>query len=89
MKRGNPAAIRASLFEVIENQIRANDPPEARETLDRLVREGHTREASMKLIGCALVSEIHDVLKSEAPYSNARYVANLERLPELPWGDDE
>ena len=89
MKRGNPEAIGAALFEVIENQLQSNDPPETRETLDRLMSEGHTREEAMKLIGCALVSEIYDVLKTQAPYDNTRYVANLKRLPDLPWDDDE
>jgi len=87
MKRGNPKAVRATLFEVIENQLRSNDPPETRETLSRLVAEGHTRDEAMKLLACALVIEIYDVLKTEAPYDHARYAANLKRLPELP--DDE
>ena len=88
MKRGNPKMARAALFEVIENQLRANDPPETRETLDRLMKGGHTREEAMNLIACALVSEIYDVMKSHAPYDNARYVATLKRLPELPWDDE-
>ena len=84
MKRGNPEAVRATLFDVIENQLRANDPPETQETLDRLVAEGHTRDEAMKLIASALVIEIYDVLKTQAPYDHARYAANLRRLPELP-----
>lgn len=87
MKRGNPEAVRATLFEVIENQLRSNDPPEAQETLRRLVAEGHTHDEAMKLIACALAIEIFDVLKTQAPYDHARYAANLKRLPELP--DDE
>ena len=79
---------RAALFEVIENQLRANDPPETRETLGRLMNGGHTREEAMKLIACALVSEIYDVMKTQAPYDNARYVATLKRLPDLPWDDE-
>lgn len=84
MTRGNPEAVRATLFEVIENQLRENDPPETQETLNRLVTEGHTRDEAMKLIACALVIEIYDVLKTRAPYDHARYAANLRRLPELP-----
>jgi len=89
MKRGNPEAVRAAMFEVIEHQLQSNDPPETRETLDRLMSKGHTREEAMKLIGCALVSEIYAILKTQAPYDNTRYVANLKRLPDLPWDDDE
>jgi peroxiredoxin family protein len=84
MKRGNPEQVRATLFEVIENQLRANDPPETQETLNRLVAEGHTRDEAVKLIACALVIEIYDVLKTQAPYDHARYAANLRRLPALP-----
>lgn len=89
MKDPDREVLRATLFEVIDNQIRANDPPETRQTLDRLMKEGHTREESLKLIGCALVNEICDVMKSEAPFNTARYISNLKRLPGLPWDDSE
>jgi len=29
--------LKATILEVVSNQLRANDPPETRETLDRLV----------------------------------------------------
>lgn len=86
---GDREVLRAALFEAIENQLRSNDPPETRETLDRLMTEGHTREEAMKLIGCALAGEVFGILKTQAPYDNARYVANLKRLPELPWDDED
>ena len=89
MAPGNPEVVRAALFEAIENQLRANDPPETRHTLDRLLNAGHSRKEAMKLIACALLNEMNDVLKSQTPYDNARYVANLNRLPELPWDDEE
>lgn len=89
MEDGDPEALRAALFEAIENQLRSKNPPETRETLDRLLKEGHTREEAMKLIGCALVNEIYGILKSEASFDNARYIANLKLLPELPWDSDE
>ncbi len=82
-------ALRATLFEVIDNQLRANDPPETRQTLERLMKGGHTREESMKLIGCALINEIYDVMKAQAPFDTARYIASLKRLPELPWDDSQ
>lgn len=85
MGHGNPEAVKARLFEVIEKQIRDSDPPETAETLTRLLRAGRTRDEAMKLIGAALVSEVYGVMKSQTPYDNARYVANLTRLPEMPW----
>ncbi|MDA1117055.1 MAG: hypothetical protein O2979_03430 [Proteobacteria bacterium] len=87
MAPGDPKRARAAIEEVIENQIRNNDPPETRQTLDRLVGSGHPRAEAKRLIACALVSELFDVMKSEKPYDNARYLANLNRLPELPWDE--
>ena len=33
------------ILEVVENQIRENDPPETRRTIERLVAEGYGEEA--------------------------------------------
>jgi len=84
MASGNRERARAAIFEVIENQLRNNDPPETRETLERLLHAGHSRAEAMRLIACVLTNELFGILKSEASYDNARYVANLKRLPELP-----
>jgi hypothetical protein len=42
----------------------------------------------MRLIACVLTNELFGILKSEASYDNARYVANLKRLPDLPWEEE-
>ena len=73
------------LFEVIENQMRDNTPPETRQTYDRLLAEGHSREEAMKLIGRAVASEIFDVLKSGKPYNEQRFITALQALPKLPF----
>ncbi len=88
MTPGNPKVVRAALFEAIENQLRSNDPPETRHTLDRLLNAGRSRKEAMKLIACVLLNEMNDVLKTQSPYNNARYVANLRHLPELPWDNE-
>jgi hypothetical protein len=89
MTLGNPEVVRGALFEVIENQLRSNDPPETRHTLERLLNAGYPRGEAMKLIACVLLNEMNDVLKSQSSYDNARYVAHLSRLPELPRDDKE
>lgn len=80
----NPA-LRAVILEVVDNQLRDNTPPEARQTLERLVRMGYTREGARELIATAVVTEIFDVMKSQQPYDQDRYLAALARLPTLPW----
>ena len=32
--------LKALIIEVVDNQLRANDPPETRSTLERLIEEG-------------------------------------------------
>jgi predicted house-cleaning noncanonical NTP pyrophosphatase (MazG superfamily) len=72
--------LRDTILEVIENQIRENKPAVVRETLERLMRSGQTRDEAMRLIGSALIEEISAVLNSQQPYDEARYRMALEKL---------
>jgi hypothetical protein len=78
------ALLNKAVLEVVENQIRELNPPATKETLDRLIREGHDDAEARRLIGCVVASEIFDMLKKMQPYDEDRYVAALRRLPEVP-----
>jgi hypothetical protein len=78
---------REVILKAVENQIRKNDPPETKETLNRLVQSGQSREEALRLIAGVLANEMFEVMKSKTHYDNARYVANLARLPNLPWDE--
>ncbi len=80
----NPA-VEAAIMEVVDNQLRDGTPPETRQTLDRLLATGYPETEARRLIGCAVTSEIFDVLKNHQPFDEARYIAALGRLPTLPW----
>jgi len=82
-EEGNPY-LRAAIFEVVENQIRGNDPPQTKQTYKRLVQEGHSDEDAKRLIGCIVVSEIFDILKKKQEFNLQRYVKALDKLPQLP-----
>jgi len=88
MEEGSEIA-KATIFEIIENQIRDNNPREVRQTLERLLSEGQPKEEAMKLIGCAVAVEIFEIMKQKKPFNESRYVENLSKLPEMPWEDDE
>jgi len=81
--------VRKALLTAIEDQLKRGDPPEARQTLARLLAEGHTKQDALQLIAFALVAEVTDVLRNNSSYNRERYVANLNRLPKLPWEGDE
>lgn len=47
MSEPNPEAVRAAMSEVVETQMRDGDPPETKETYDRLIADGHDHD-----VGC-------------------------------------
>ena len=55
---------KALIIEVVDNQIRDNDPPEARQTLDRLMVEGISRDDAKIYIAQAVCVEIWDGLQN-------------------------
>ena len=77
-----------AIFEVIENQLRDNNPPITKETYTRLVSAGHSHDETMKLIGCAMTTEIFEILKNKQPFNEERYSQNLINLPDLPWEEE-
>lgn len=75
--------LRAAVMEVVENQLRDRDPPETKETFDRLLAEGHDEEEARRLIACVVVSEIFWIMKKNEPFDAKRYAQALSRLPKL------
>lgn len=78
---------RAAILDAVENQLRDNDPPMARQTLERLVREGYSDDDARELIAVALATEIYHAARDG--YDEARYRASLEALPDLPFDGDD
>lgn len=77
--------LKAIILQVVDNQIEANDPPETKQTLDRLLSEGHSQEEAKRLIGCVVSFEIFDILKKQEEFNLERFVGALHALPELSW----
>ena len=77
--------LRKAILEVINNQIRDNDPPETKQTFVRLQKEGFSEEETIKLIGYVVASEVFTVLKESRSYDKKKYISALNALPKLPW----
>jgi len=77
-------AAREAILEVVSNQIADGNPPETKETFDRLVSEGLEEAEARRLIGCVVASEFFEILKHRQPFDHDRYVRVLRKLPELP-----
>lgn len=75
----------AAILEAVDNQLRDLNPPETKETYDRLMASGISDTEARRLIGVALSSEMFQMLKYKKNYSPERYITSLRKLPQLPW----
>ncbi len=72
--------LRKMFLDLVETQIESNHPAVVRETLERLVQSGYTRDESIRLIGAALVDELHTVLSTQQAYDEERYAGALAKI---------
>jgi len=73
--------LKSKIIEIVDNQIKINDPKCTKETLERLVKIGISEKESKELIGRILVEEMYDILKSQVPFNEKRYAKKLSMLP--------
>lgn len=76
--------LRAAILSIVDEQLSSGDPPETRQTLDRLVESGHSPEGARQLIAQVVAREIYTVMARGDRYDAARYRAALAGLPSLP-----
>lgn len=84
----SPELARETIFEIIANQLRANNPPETKKALKRLKEMGYDDLEAKKAIGRCIAVEIFGVIKYDKPFDLGRYVKNLNKLPEEPFDDE-
>jgi hypothetical protein len=82
-EKTNPV-LYAAYMEVVENQLRDNDPPETQTTYDRLKSEGFSELDAKKLIAQAIVAETFWIMKKKEMFNLTRFIKNLNRLPAEP-----
>ena len=81
--------LQAAIIEVVENQLRNNDPPQTGQTFKRLIAAGHSEKEAKRLLACVVSAEIFDVLKKNEPFNLDRFVKGLNKLPAMPWEEKE
>jgi hypothetical protein len=77
----NPV-LQVTYLEVVDNQLRANDPPETRKTYERLKTLGYDDRDARLLIASTIAAETYHVMKDGRPFNQERFVRNLDRLPD-------
>lgn len=81
------AELRAAYLEVVENQLRDNDPPETRETYERLCTEGFTEKNAKILIASVIAFETYQMMSTNSPFNRDRFVRHLNMLPDQSFED--
>ena len=76
--------LRKQIIEIVENQIKSNDPPETNLTFKRLIKEGYSKSDSKQLIARCVIVEIFDVLENGKVFDEKRFIKNLQQLPKEP-----
>lgn len=76
--------MKKSIMDIVEKRIGENDPPETRETLNRLMSQGISEEDAKNYISQAVCIEVWDIMNHKKEFDTERFVKNLKKLPELP-----
>lgn len=77
--------LREQIFEIIENQIKNNDPPETNLTFKRMTKEGYNESDTKNMIAQCVAVELFDILKHGKAFNGKRFIKNLKQLPKEPF----
>lgn len=77
--------IRTIIEDIVERQLRYNQPPETFQAYERLIKdESFTDEEARTLIGRTIQVELFRLMRFAEPFNQKRFVKNLQQLPDLP-----
>jgi hypothetical protein len=73
--------VKDGFLDTVLKQIDSGQPPEAKATFDRLVKEGRSETETLHLITAALRDEMNRMIQQSRPFDNGAYVEHLKKLP--------
>ena len=69
---------------MVDNQLRDNDPPAAKEACQKLLDAGYSMREAKEKIGAVVLTEIYDVMKENQSYDEKRYTNALAEMVQQP-----
>ena len=72
--------LKFAILEIVENQIKMDDPPCAGRTFRRLVSSGYTDKEAKEMIGAVLIEDIYFILKDKQSFDVEKYSKRLDDL---------
>ena len=73
--------LKREILEVVDNQLKDNNPPETRQVYERLMFLGCSSVEAKERIGAVVTEEIYYILKDGKHFDEKEYVASLKELP--------
>ena len=71
------------MLNIVDEQIRKNDPPITKKTLNRLLALGHSEDIAKKMIAICVSKTMNTTLQTELPFDKEQFTRLLNRLPEF------
>ena len=68
--------LRDQIFEIVDNQIKANKPPETGLTYKRLIGFKYNDFQAKQMIGQCITVEIFEIGKNGKPFDGQRYITS-------------
>ncbi len=72
--------LKALILEVVDNQLKDNNPPETKATLDRLIASGDSERQAREKIASVVVNYIYDILHDGKKFNVKKYIRDLKAL---------
>ncbi len=72
--------LKEMILEVIDNQLKTNDPPCTKACYERLLDSGYSKSEAKEKIGAVALTEIYDILKVGKSFDEVKYQKSLEEM---------
>lgn len=72
--------LKKNILEVVNNQLKANDPPYTKDAYEKLVTAGYSKSEAKDKIGAVVLTEIYDILKKGQAFNEQKYQNSLEEM---------
>lgn len=72
--------LKKNVLEVVDNQLKANDPPCTKDTYEKLLAAGYSKSEAKDKIGAIVLTEIYNILKEGKAFDEEKYQRSLEEM---------
>ena len=72
--------LKKTIIEVVDNQLKANDPPCTKDIYEKLLNAGYSKSSAKDKIGAVVLTEIYDILKEGQTFDEEKYERSLEEM---------